>query len=380
MNDKPTFMILAGEISGDMHAAALVEQIAQSIPDASFFGIGGQAMRDQGVDTVYDVDDMAVMGLTEVIHKLFFFGRVLREMTELASTRRPGAIILVDYPGFNMRLAQRTHQLGIKTIFYISPKFWAWNKARMSKMIRDLDRLITIFPFESPYFEGSGLEVSYAGHPLVDEAKQSLSQPLDPLPWKGSPQVAVLPGSRLHEIRRILPIMLDAATITEAHHPDVSFIVAAPSGKVESFVHDTMNAHRRGPKKITAVAGNTHQILRQADAAMVASGTATLDASLMLCPMVIGYKVGLVTAIPAWILLNIKHVGLPNIVAGKEICPELLQCRLTPAAIANALAPLLTDTEQRIQMLRDLKDVNDALGDGGCAARAAQFVIAELGK
>ncbi|MBN2301258.1 MAG: lipid-A-disaccharide synthase [Lentisphaerae bacterium] len=375
MNRNPKIMIVAGEVSGDMHAARLVEAITEQTSGASFFGIGGESMRKCGVKTVYDVEDMAVMGISEVLRKMTFFRRALNKMTEIAMEQKPDCVVLVDYPGFNMRLATRIHKLGIKTVYYISPKVWAWNQSRIPKMARVLNRLITIFPFERKYFENTGLQVDYVGHPLVDQAKASLAEPLQDLAWNGEPRIAILPGSRTHEIARILPVMCEAAKRLELIRPASGFAIATPSPAIESTVRNVLATQKRIPSRLSVITGKTHQVLRQARAAMVASGTATLDASLMRCPMVIAYKVGILTSLLAHVLLHIEHVGLTNIIAGQEICRELLQEKLTATALTNSIIPLIDDTSIRNQMLKDLDAVNSLLGEGNCAQSAAKSVI-----
>ena len=378
MKKNPSIMIIAGEFSGDMHAGKLLTALKQELPDASFFGIGGERMRTAGVKTLYDTEHMAVMGFSEVIKRYGFFRRVLNEMIALVSDRRPDAVVLVDYPGFNMRLAAAVHAMGIKVIYYICPQVWAWNKRRIPAMANVLDRLITIFPFEKAHFEGTRLTVDFAGHPLVDEAAKALAEPVVDLPWKSELRIALLPGSRPHEIERIFPCMWEAAEIIERDNPDACFIVAAPSLREEKIVRNLIETLGGGPSRHAIVTDNTRQVLRQARAGIVASGTATIEASLMECPMLIVYKVAWLTYFLGRMLVRVDNIGMVNIVAGKEICPEFIQGRADPALMAKAIAPLLGESSERRNMIDQIKKVNTKLGPGGSDKRAAQSVLAEL--
>lgn len=384
MSKNLTLMIIAGEVSGDMHAAGLVKAIKKRLPDISCFGIGGDNMRTAGVEIIYDVKDMAVMGLVEVIRRLGFFRHVFNEMTAIARERKPEAVILVDYPGFNLRFAAKAHEMGIKIIYYICPQVWAWNRARIPKMAKIVDRLLTIFPFEQKYFEGTNLKVDFVGHPLVDEARKALNEPIPELPWQGEPRVALLPGSRAHEIDRILPVMLAAAKLIEMNHPTASFIIAAPTPEVEEIIRQKLtdlsniqpSAFSPQPSAFpTIVTGNTRQVLRQAKAAMVASGTATIEAALMSCPMVIAYKMAGLTYLLCRMLVRVDNIGMVNIVAGKEICPEFIHRNATPQALAEAIDQLLIDSPERSLMIKELKNVSNALGPGGAEDRAADIVV-----
>lgn len=368
-------MIIAGEISGDMHAARVVQAVRDVCPGATFYGVGGERMREVGVDTSYDVGDMAVVGFAEVVRRLAFFRRVFREMVDLAYRRKPDAIILVDYPGFNLRFAARAHAMGFKVIYYICPQVWAWCRSRIPKMAAIVDRLITIFPFEEAHFRGTHLDVKFAGHPLVDEARALLESPERELPWGRGPGVALLPGSRTNEIEKLLPVMWGAAAILEQRRPELGFIVAAPSDREASLIGTMIEELPNGPTRCSVVTTNTRQVLRQARAAMVASGTATIEAALMGCPMVVAYKVVPLTYLLGKLLVKVPHIGMVNIVAGKQVCPEFIQGRATPKAIAAALDPLLDDGPERTGMIEELAVVANTLGPGRAAYRTAELIL-----
>ena len=379
-SDQKSFMVIAGEISGDMHAANIIRAMKKERPDDIFYGIGGPAMREVDIETIYDVKDMAVMGLVEVLKHIKFFKKVFHEMEDLAYHRQPDAIILVDYPGFNLRFAAKAHAMGIKVIYYICPQVWAWHRERIPKMAAIVDKLITIFPFEAEHFRKTRLDVSFAGHPLVDEATKLLATPQAELPWKDKPGVALLPGSRRNEIEKILPAMWKAAELLAKENPHLEFIIAAPSKQQAEMIKEIIAKLGGGPERHHIVTDNTRQVLRQAKAAMVASGTATIETTLMSCPMVVIYKVAPLTYLMGKMLIKIKHIGMVNIVADKLICPELVQRQATPAAIAQAITPLTSDTPQRKQMVKELKIVATKLGTGGASETAAQFILQTIEK
>ena len=373
-------MIIAGEVSGDQHASDLVRSIREKAPETAFFGIGGDLMRQEGVDTLYDVKDMAVMGLSEVFRRLGFFFKVFSVSLRVARERRPDAVILVDYPGFNLRFAKRANRLGLKVIYYICPQVWAWNRSRITRMARVVDRLITIFPFEVDCFKDTALPVAFVGHPLVEKSRDVLATPDILLPWQGKPRIALLPGSRVHEIDRLLPDMWDAAGELSTKHPEASFLIASPNSEMSATIRQLIDKTPGGPARWDCVAGQTRQILRQANAAIVASGTATIEAALMRCPMVVIYRVAPLTYFFGKMLVRVDNIGMVNIVAGKRICPELLQKDISGRTIANAIEPLLSDSDARAQILRELDTVIGALGDGGAAPKAAQIILDELSR
>ena len=371
-------MIIAGEISGDMHAAALVRAIRRRRPDIEFFGIGGENLRAVGMEIHYDVRDMAVLGLTEVLFRFRFFNRVFNEMLALVRERRPDAILLVDYPGFNLRFAARAHALGFKVLYYICPQVWAWNRGRIPRMARVVDRLLAIFPFEVDVFKDSGLRVDFVGHPLVAQAAAARAEPLAPLPWQGELRIALLPGSRYHEVKRILPVMWAAALRVQRQFPGAGFIIAAPSEEVAGWVRAVMGSLGKGPEHVSVVAGQTRQVLRQARAALVASGTATIETALMRCPLLVVYRVAWATYCFGRLLIRVPYLGMVNIVAGKCLCPEFIQHAARPEAMAAALAPLLRDGPERETMLAGLDRVSQALGDPQAAEHAADIILREL--
>ncbi len=369
-------MIMAGEVSGDMHGAKLVASLKEKMADCIFFGLGGELMRAEGVETFYDVKELAAIGFTEVISRIFFFKNVFFEMLDKAEAEHPDVVVFIDYPGFNLRLAERVHALGIKTVHYICPQVWAWNQKRIPKIAQIIDLLITIFPFEKEIFKDqSGIDVQFAGHPLVDKANAAKMLPVLSLPWHGAKQkISILPGSRRKEIAMILKPMLKACVLLEKQFPDAHFIVAAATKTAEQQIVEIMHKTQL-PKNINVIVDNTREVLRQADASFTTSGTATLETSLMECPMVVVYKTSLLTYLIGRMLIKIKNIGMVNIVAGKTICPEMIQHNATPEKLSDALRPLLTNTEQRRIMQSNIQEVNQKLGHGNADEKAAEFIF-----
>jgi lipid-A-disaccharide synthase len=372
-------LVVAGEISGDMHAAKLVHAARKLDPSVAFFGIGGDRLRAEGVEILYDVKDMAVLGLWEVLKRYLFFRRVFRDMLRIARERKPDAALLIDYPGFNLRFAKQAHAMGIKVVYYVCPQVWAWHRSRIPAMAKTIDRLLAIFPFEPEVFKGSGLRVDYVGHPLVEQARAAIARPAEALAWPGEDHVALLPGSRRQELERILPAMWQAAGEIEKSNARSGFLLAAASEEMEALARSIVGRTPGGPSRWRIVRGSTYEILKQARAAIVTSGTATLETALMNCPMIVVYRAAWMTYQIGRRLVHVPHLGMVNLIAGRELCPEFIQDAATPKAMAEALIPLIGDTPARETMLDGLAEIRASLGEGGAAERAAMALIEELG-
>jgi lipid-A-disaccharide synthase len=371
-------MIIAGEVSGDMRAAELVEAANAITPGLQWFGIGGPTMRHAGVNTRYDVEDMAVIGFAEVLKRYPFFRRVFNEMQQWAADEKPDLAVFIDYPGFNLRLAEKLHAQGIRTLYYICPQVWAWHRSRIPKMATYLDHLITIFPFEVQHFADTKLPVTFVGHPLVDSIANQ-APTAQALPWHGGLQrIAMLPGSRSGEISRLLPVMLDAANQLNERLPGCSFIVATPGADQTELAQAICDKTKSISAPVTVIDGMTRTVVREADAAMVCSGTATVETALIGCPMAVVYKLNPVSYHLFKMMIQVKHIGMVNIVAQHEICPELVQANATGKKLADAVEPLLTPTEARATMLEDLKTFREEMGAGGAAHRAAEVLVSML--
>lgn len=374
-------MIVAGEMSGDHHAAQLVRELNAARGGVEIFGIGGDALRREGVRTEVDARDMAVLGFFEVMKRYFFFRGIFNRMVARLRAEKPDALLLVDYPGFNLRLAKQAHALGIPVLYYISPQVWAWHKSRIPKMAKILDLLMVIFPFEVEVFKGSGLKTVFVGHPLVESVKATLAQPSPDLPWPaGAKRVGILPGSRRQEIERVLPPMLDAARELRRRDPAVSFLIPAASGEIRGLIEAQLAARPADERAaIGIVTGQMREVVRQARAAMVCSGTATVETALLKCPMIVVYRT---TAITYWIgrrLIQVNWLGMVNLVANRTVCPEFIQQDAQPAAMADALEALIADTPARRAQLAGMAEVARTLEGAGPIRSAGQVVADALG-
>jgi lipid-A-disaccharide synthase len=374
-------MIVAGEVSGDQHAARLVRDLRAARGDVEITGIGGEALRREGVRTLYDVRDMAVVGFLEVVSRLAFFRRVFRQMTERLESDRPDALLLVDYPGFNLRLAAKARALGIPVLYYVSPQVWAWHKSRIPKMARILDLLMVIFPFEVDVFRGTGLKTVFVGHPLVESVKRTLSRPSPELPWPaGERRIGLLPGSRRQEIQRVLPAMLAAARELRRRDPSTAFLIPAASPEIREQIARQLDALPSDDRAAVAVVdGQMREILRQARAAMVCSGTATVETALLHCPLIVVYRTAALTYWFGRRIIRVPWLGMVNLIAGRELCPEFIQGAARPGAMADAVEALAADTPERQIQLAGLAEVERALEGQGDIPSAGRLVADALG-
>ena len=370
-------LICAGEVSGDMHAAALMHALREQLGcPIAFRGFGGDAMRAEGAELLYHTDRIAIMGITPVIMNLPFLLGMMRHMKREILDWKPDLVLTVDYPGMNLRLAAFARNNGFKTVHYICPQVWAWHRGRIPKLARMLDLLLCILPFEPVLFKDTPLKAVFTGHPLVDRAAETFAAPPVSLPWQGTHRIALLPGSRRSEITRILPRLLAAAALLEQRLDGAcSFIIPAPTAKMRALGEATAAQAPAKPRHLAFVDGQARHVMHQAHAAAVASGTATLEACLMRCPTVLVYTASRVTYWAARLLVKgVKFLGLANIIAGKEVMPELLQDDFTPERLADTLYRYITDSDARAQTLAALDETNALLGTGGASTRAATAI------
>lgn len=371
-------MISAGEASGDVHAAALTKEILKIDPTAQVYGMGGDGLRAAGGEVLFDIKDHGVMGLVEIILKLPSFFRLRSDFAKVMDQRRPDCLVTIDYPGFNMRLAKVARDKGIPVISFIAPSAWAWRKGRAKKVAKLVNKVAAIFPFEYEVYKEAGADTEFMGHPLVDIVKPNLS-PAEAAAkagkHEGRPLVLLLPGSRLQEIQRLLPAMLEAAKLVLKANPEVEFTMPRAGTIPREMLEEEI---KRAGVHVNIVEGDNYDVMSVADVALAASGTVTLEAALCRLPSVIVYKTAPLTAFIVRRLLNIADIGLPNIVAGRHILPELLQEDATPENMAIAVLGLL-EPEAHAQALKDLDEVKIRLGEKGAVRRVAELTLRVAG-
>jgi len=364
----PEILISAGEASGDMYAARLAKALRERT-GAHIFGMGGQRMREAGVELIVDAKEISVLGITEVIHKVPTVLKVLRRLRNEAARRKPALSILVDSPGTNLPLGKKLHRLDLRVAYFIAPQIWAWRRWRIGAMKRILDRVLVIFPFEEEIYVKAGIPVTFVGHPLVDvvHASKSRAEFLAAHDLDASrPIVAVLPGSRPSEISLNLPGILDACEGL-ARDLRAQFVMAAAPGIDDGFFQRYM----RPGLEVKRISGEPYDVLASADCAIVSSGTATVEAALLRTPMVVVYRVSLTSALILRRMIHTPHLAMVNLIAGRKVVPELIQDDFTGPRVETEIRRLLSSSEERERMQRDLADVGARLGPGGAIEKAA---------
>ena len=365
-------MIVAGEASGDMRAAGLARALKELDPTLRLSGIGGEHMRQAGVECFGDITQLAVIGIAEVVKNLSRIKKVFDQILKQIDTTHPDAVILVDYPGFNLRLGSEIKKRGIKIIYYVSPQVWAWREKRVLTIKKLVDRMIVLFPFEQGIYSKYGMKVDYVGHPLVDEiiVERDQTEVLKSIEFSASKTtIGLMPGSRAKEVERHLKPMLEAAQILFEQNKERQFILLKAPTIPLKLIEDMLFSYKHLPLKIYD--GPTYDGINAMDAAIVASGTATLETALLKKPMVIIYKTSWLTYAIARALIKIPYIGLVNIVAGKKVVEELIQNEATAVKIANALQSALHDPK----IVDELAALKTSLGGPGASLRAAHIVL-----
>ena len=379
-------MIVAGEASGDAHAAKLVRALIDSAPETQFefFGAAGPKMREARVEAVVQSDDLSIVGLAEIGRALPMFLRASKALKRAALQRKPDAVILVDFPDFNLKLAKALKKLGFTIIYYISPQLWAWRKYRVSTVKKYVDLMIAILPFEKDWYARHGVtNVEYVGSPLAREIHAD--RPKDV--WCGAngldpskPVVSLLPGSRHKEIVRILPVLIEAAAKIIAVRPEVQFLIAIGSKKNRRDVDEAIRSATVDPPNILKVVeGETYEALNASDVAAVTSGTATLETGIIGTPMVIVYKTSTINYALLEPLISVEHYGLINLIAGERVATELIQQDFTAATVTAELLRLMRP-DVNLAMREKLRITAEKLGHGGASKRAAAAVLRLIGE
>lgn len=370
--------IVSGEVSGDTHGAFLMESLLGQVPGVTFHGAGGPAMRAVGGEGVTDwVEDAAVMGIWEVLKHYKWFKRRFDEMLNEVVQLRPDVLILIDYPGFNLRLAHAVKEKlpDTRIVYYISPQVWAWNKGRIPKMAKTLDLMLCIFPFEQEIFQSAGLRTVFTGHPLVDELEEKREQ------VEREPSlIGLFPGSREREVERLFPLMVETARRIHSHHPEVKFEAAAASEKLAGRMRAMMDAAKLPVDNVISLhTGTSHSLMQRATCGVVASGTATLEAAALGLPYCLVYKVAWPTWVLGKMLVKVDFIGLVNILAGEQVVVELIQSDADPCQLENNLTQLLVDAPEREKLRAKLLETAAKLGEPGAheraAAEVAQFLV-----
>jgi lipid-A-disaccharide synthase len=379
MSHNPrTIMIVAGETSGDLHGSSLVQAMREIDPGLQFRGIGGRRMQEAGVELMANAADMAVVGLTEVIVKLNTIRKVLNLMKADLTANKPDLLILIDYPDFNLMLGKAAKALGVRVFYYISPQVWAWRRGRIKKIRAIVDKMAVILPFEEQLYREEGVDATYVGHPLLDTitTKYTRQEALEKFGLQeGATTVGLLPGSRDTEIARLLPVMMNAAEILGKRLPRAQFVLPLAETLEQAFVENIL---QRSPVPVRIVRNDTYDAIHSADIVIVASGTATLETALLGKPMVIVYKVSPVSYYIGKKIINVEHIGLANIIAGKTIVPELIQDEANPERIATEVVNILNDEARMKNIRQELHAVRETLGQPGAAERAARLACSML--
>lgn len=359
--------LFAGETSGDIHGANLIRALREEDPSVECAGVGGRQMADAGMRLDFNLAEHAIMGFVEVVRHLGFIRTLFNDTVARLERERPDCLVVVDYPGFNIRLAREAKRLGIPVVWYISPQVWAWKKGRVKTIAQIVRKMLVILPFEEAIYRNAGVSCEYVGHPLVDHlASLTLTGQ-----YRDGLTIGLLPGSREQEIGRLLGVMIGVARGIRDRYPHARFVVPCVDAERETQVRAMA-----GDFPLETTVGKSYEVLGGARFCLVASGTATVEAALLGVPMIVMYKVAPVTYALARLLVHVEHIGMVNILAGKRIVPEFIQGAATAESILPEALALLEDGPRRNQMIEDLNKVRDQIGGPGASKRAALAVLA----
>jgi lipid-A-disaccharide synthase len=365
-------MVIAGEASGDLHGSGLVRELRKKNPSIDVFGVGGDRMKQEGMTVVYHVRELGFMGFVEVIKHLPFIKVMEHTLEQIVKFKKPEVLVLIDYPGFNLRFARRVRRYGMKIVYYISPQVWAWHASRIRKIKALVDKMLVVFPFEKDLYEHEGVSAEFVGHPLLEVLEPHFERKhfckrygIDP----AKEILGLVPGSRRQEIERIFPVMLEAGRKTARDRGMEIVVAVAPTLDEEYFrtMYPVEGVH--------LVQGATYDVMAHSAFAMVTSGTATLETACFGTPMIVVYKTSWLTYLIGRLLVRVNTIGLVNIVAGRTIVPEFIQHRATATALAGKAREILGDTKQLDSMKSSLLSLRERLGKPGASGRAAEHVL-----
>ncbi|MBU1108714.1 MAG: lipid-A-disaccharide synthase [Candidatus Riflebacteria bacterium] len=368
---------LAGEQSGDLHGSLVIKHLRQIFPEIKIDGIGGPMMQAAGMNCIHSSDELAVIGFVEVLKNIRHLYCILNDVRRWLTAERPDMVVLIDYPGFNQRIAEIARSLNIHVLYYICPQVWAWHASRVKKITELINEAVVVFPFEVDIWAKAGATVNWFGHPLVGVAMPS-GDPEDlkrTLQGAAGSLISLLPGSRTQEIHYILPVLLDAAEIILKQRPDTRFLLPVAGTIDDSLVLP----HLKGRDlPLTMLRGQTYDAIAVSDLCLVASGTATLETAIIGTPMVVVYKVNWLTSLISKFVIQAEHIGLPNVIAGRRIVPEFIRGDFKPSLIAAGALDILNSPEKQTKMREELDLVKKSLGEPGASSRVAAHIAARI--
>ncbi len=378
MPEKPHYLIVAGEASGDIHGGALMRAVRSRLPEVVFYGVGGDEMSAAGVDLLFHVRDMGVTGFTEVLGKLPAIFRIMKSVSAAAVERKPSAAILIDYPDFNLRLAKRLHRAGIPVIYYVSPQLWAWRSSRVNLIRRVVKKMLVLFPFEEDWYHQRDVDAVFVGNPILDRIIAVPDRDIcrRELGFGDTFTLAMLPGSRGNELRRMLPVMMAAMQKLASIRPDIRWVLPVASTISRNELDPIISSFNLVPEIIE---DTTPQVMKGADFVWVTSGTATLETALAGTPMIIGYKTSIFSYYLAKWLINIEYIGIANLVAGRAVSPELIQDKCSPENWVSFTREIIEDPSRMAGIRKDLASIRSSLGEPGAADRAAREILISSG-
>jgi len=379
MDHKKKVVIVAGETSGDLYGAKLAEALAALSPQLELYGIGGSEMERRKVKLLFSSSELAVVGATEVLEKIGHIWRAWRHMKRFIRDNRPHLAVLIDYPGFNLRLAKVFKANAVPVLYYVSPQVWAWRAGRIKKIAQRVAKMAVILPFEAPLYEQAGVDVEFVGHPLLDILDQGLTREKARRRLGVSTNalfIGLLPGSREREVTSLLPPLVGAAEILAADFPRSRFMIPL-AASIDKDIVQGLIAQSRLPIEI--VEGRAFEVMKAADLLLMASGTATLEGAIAGCPMVIIYRLSLLSYLIGRMLIKVKCIGLANIVVGKKVVPELIQGEVTPQRIALEAKKILQDDAMRKEIKDEFKFITSKLGGSGASRRVARIALQMMG-
>ena len=378
INSQQKIIFSAGESSGDKHAANMFNELKKQIPTIKGLGMGGTKMQQAGIDIRFDSSGIGVIGLIEVLKHYGEIRQALKLMQNLVVSEKPDLLVCVDYKEFNFKLARFAKQQGVKVLFYVSPQVWAWRPGRVVSYGKVIDMMAVIFPFETAYYEAENVPVKYVGHPSVDKvhAQRTVAEDMREFSLtENTPVVGVLPGSRVNEIKRMLPVMLEAAEKLAQSDDTIQFVLP----QADSITDELLQVYiQHSSVNIKVIKHQPYDVIQCCNAIMTASGTASLEIALLQIPMVIAYKLSAITYFLGKYLINTKFIGLPNIIAGKSIVKELIQHDVTVENLVEEVSQILGDKVYRERMLAELTIVKEKLGQGGGSKNMADLAVQML--